>query len=204
MKGDKAPGPDGFNACFFQKMWHVVGEDVIAAVRSFFESGSLLKEMNHISITLVPKVPNPSTWKDFQPISCCNLVYKCISGILARRLQCVLPELIDKAQVAFIPGRSISDNILVAQEFLCDYHRENTTPRSTIKVDILKVFDIVRWDFLLNLLITMGFPSRFIAWIMECITTPQFSVNINGELAGFFGSSRSIDKVILYPLTCLS
>ena len=86
MKADKAPGLDGFNACFFQKMWHVVGEDVIAAVRSFFESGSLLKEMNHISITLVPKVPNPSTWKDFRPISCCNLVYKCISGILARRL----------------------------------------------------------------------------------------------------------------------
>ena len=46
MNPDKAPGPDGYTAGFFQKMWHVVGTDVCAAVRSFFESGRLLKEFN--------------------------------------------------------------------------------------------------------------------------------------------------------------
>ena len=93
MKPDKAPRPDGYNAFFFQKMWHIVGEDVVAAVRSFFHSGSLLKELNHTGLTLVPKVPNASFMKDFRPIA----IYKCISSILARRLQKVLPDLIDKA-----------------------------------------------------------------------------------------------------------
>ena len=114
MKPDKAPGPDGYNAFFFQKMWHIVGEDVVAAVRSFFHSGSLFKELNHTAITLVPKVPNASSMKDYRPIACCNLIYNCIRSILARRLQKVLPYLIDKAQTAFVPGWSISDNILLA------------------------------------------------------------------------------------------
>ena len=87
MKADKSPGPDGFNAGFFQKLWHIVGNDVIYAVTSFFESGKLLKEFNHTSLTLVPKVQNPTRMTDFRPISCCNLIYKCMSGILANRLK---------------------------------------------------------------------------------------------------------------------
>ena len=42
-----------------------------------------LKKLNHTSLTLVPKGPNPSKMNDFRPISCCNLVYKCISSIIA-------------------------------------------------------------------------------------------------------------------------
>ena len=39
MKPDKAPRPDRYSAGFFQKMWHIVGVDVCAAVKSFFDSG---------------------------------------------------------------------------------------------------------------------------------------------------------------------
>ena len=54
MKPDKAPGPDGYTAGFFQKMWPVVGNDVCAAVKSFFDSRRLLKAYNCTAITLVP------------------------------------------------------------------------------------------------------------------------------------------------------
>ena len=162
----------------------------MAAVQSFFESGKLLKELNHTTITLVPKCQNSSKLKDFRPISCCNLIYKCISGILARRLKAILPEMIDKAQSTFILGRNISDNILLAQELLHNYHRKDIKSRCTIKVDILKAYETVNWRFLLDLLASMGFPLQFIKWVKQCITSPRFSVNINGELVGFFGSSR--------------
>ena len=148
MKPDKAPGPDGYTAFFFQQMWHIVGLDVISAAQSFFADGKLLKEHNATSITLVPKIPNPSNLSDYCPISCCNLFYKCISGIPAQRLKSILPEVINAAQSAFVPGRSISDNILIAQELLCDYHRPNTKARNTVKVDILKAYDTVSWKFL--------------------------------------------------------
>ncbi|KAA8519329.1 hypothetical protein F0562_013585 [Nyssa sinensis] len=36
IQGDKAPGPDGYCAAFFQKNWQLVGQDVIQAVSHFF------------------------------------------------------------------------------------------------------------------------------------------------------------------------
>ena len=42
LKNNKAPGPDGFNAGFFKRMWHIMGEDVIKAVSSFFQTRRML------------------------------------------------------------------------------------------------------------------------------------------------------------------
>ena len=38
----------------------------------------------------------------------------------------------------------------------------------------------------------MGFPGKYIHWIRLCITSPSFSVQVNGELAGYFQSSRGL------------
>jgi hypothetical protein len=54
---DKAPGPDGFSSCFFKKSWDVVGQDFCLAMRDFFESGALLKQINHCIIALFPNQP---------------------------------------------------------------------------------------------------------------------------------------------------
>ena len=58
-------------------------------------------------------------------------------------------------------------------------------PRCSLKVDLMKAYDSVRWDFLLVILRTVGFPSRMVNWIGECISTTRFLVSIKGELHGF-------------------
>ena len=47
-------------------------------------------------------------------------------------------------------------------------------------------------EVLLDLLRALRFPQKFIGWIRECICTPKFSLNINGEMTGFFGSARGL------------
>ncbi|KAL0293553.1 UNVERIFIED_CONTAM: hypothetical protein Sradi_6930300 [Sesamum radiatum] len=189
---DSAPGPDGFSSCFFKATWTIIGEDVCQAVMEFFNHGRLLKQLNATLITLIPKVQMPMKVGDFRPISCCNVVYKIITKIMVKRMHLVLEKLIDSCQNAFVPGRSISDNILLAQELLSGYNQKKLPPRCTVKVDLQKAYDMVDWDYLLAVLRLFKFPNRFIMWIEQCITTASFSISLNGSIHGFFSSSRGL------------
>nr|ABD96942.1 hypothetical protein [Tarenaya spinosa] len=158
----------------------------------FFRNGKLLKELNATIITLVPKIPEAINLGDFRPISCCNFLYKVISKIIANRLQLLLPWLISGNQAAFQKGRSMGDHIMLAAELVKDYNRPSAEPSAMLKIDIKKAFDSISWDFILDILRALDLPLVFIGWIRECITSPSFSVAINGELAGFFRGKRVI------------
>jgi hypothetical protein len=152
----------------------------------------MLKEMNATSISLIPKVANPTRLTNFCPISCCNTVYKCIAKILVRRIKAVLPSLVGPYQIAFISGRRISDNILLSQELMKGYQKFTGPACCAMKVDLMKAYDSVQWDFIDATLIKMGFPRTVIDWIMVCVTSCQFSININGELTGYFQGGRGL------------
>lgn len=58
--GDKAPGPDGYSSQFFKDTWDIVRDDICDAVLDFFNKGKMLKQLNTTTITLIPKVKNPT------------------------------------------------------------------------------------------------------------------------------------------------
>ncbi|KAJ0442264.1 putative RNA-directed DNA polymerase [Helianthus annuus] len=132
---NKAPGADGYTSAFFKKTWSVIRDDVIKAVQDFFEEGKLLQELNHTIIALVPKVVTPSIVMEYRPISCCNVVYKCISKIMADRIKDYLRMIVSISQSAFVPGKKITDNILLTQELMHNYHRNAGPPRCAFKID---------------------------------------------------------------------
>lgn len=67
-------------------------------------------------ITLIPKTKEPTLMKDFKPISLCNILYKIVARAITNRLKLILGDIIDPHQSAFIPGRAISDNIIIGFE----------------------------------------------------------------------------------------
>jgi hypothetical protein len=192
IRANKAPGPDGFSAEFFKAAWPIVGKEVVKAIKNFFLSGMLLKEVNATIITLVPKKINPSSMGDFRPISCCNVIYKCITKILSNRMLPFLADLVGMNQSAFIPSRSISENVLLAQEIVRNYHKGNGKPRCTLKIDLMKAYDSVNWEFMIYCLHCFGFPEKFLSWIKECITSPKFSICLNGTLVGYFEGKKGL------------
>jgi len=114
----KASGPDSFPAAFYQKSWATTGSEVCEAVLNFLNGGSLDTKLNATNLVLIPKISNPSRVTEYRPISLCNVIYKLISKVLANRLKRVLPSVISLEQSAFILGRLITDNVLVAFETL--------------------------------------------------------------------------------------
>lgn len=110
----KAPGVDGFPARFYQRNWATIKEEVINAVKVFFATGKMPDNVNDTAIVLIPKVDQPEIVKDFRPISLCTVLYKVLAKCMVNRLRPMLGELISMNQSAFVPGRLIMDNALVA------------------------------------------------------------------------------------------
>lgn len=94
----KAPGPDGYPGFFYQTYWGIVNETTRLAVKSFFNNGYILKELNHTNLILIPKTPAPEKLTQFRPISLCNLSLKIITKILANRLKLFLNQIISPQQ----------------------------------------------------------------------------------------------------------
>ncbi|XP_039056151.1 uncharacterized protein LOC120198995 [Hibiscus syriacus] len=186
------PVPMAILLIFFKHAWPIISEDVIAAIKHFFQESFLLPAFNATTIALVLKIPNPSKVKDFRLISCCSVFYKAISKILLRRLQILIPDIISLNQTAFIKGRSILDNTLLAQELVRGYNRKNISPRCSLKIDIHKAFDTLNWDFISTILQSIGMPSTFINWIELCFSTARFSISFNESLIGFFKGAKGI------------
>uniref|UniRef100_A0A2N9GCH6 Reverse transcriptase domain-containing protein n=1 Tax=Fagus sylvatica TaxID=28930 RepID=A0A2N9GCH6_FAGSY len=182
MHPTKAPGPDGISAIFFQTYWHIVGHDFTSAILDFLNSGNMLRCVNFTHIVMIPKTKSPESITQFRPISLCNVIYKTISKVLANRLKVILPSIISESQSAFVPGRLIFDNILVAFEsfhYLKNKRRGKTTHMAA-KLDMSKAYDRVEWGYLEALMLRLGFNRIWVEIIMKCITTVHYSVLLNG------------------------
>ncbi|CAH9143761.1 unnamed protein product [Cuscuta epithymum] len=150
MHPDKAPGSDGMNPAFFQAYWDIVGPEVAQLVSGIFESGSLPKELNVTNLVLIPNKDKPENMGDWRPIALCNVVYKIFSKVLANRLKRILNDLVDDNQSAFIPGRSIINNVVVAFETHHYLKRKSSGKEGYVamKLDMSKAYDRVSWRFL--------------------------------------------------------
>jgi len=122
----KAPGPDGFGVCFYQQHWDTIGEEVRKEALEFLNKGTFDPSFNSTFIVLIHKVQDSVFVGDFRPISLCHVMYKLVAKVLANRLKKVLAALIFPNQSAFVPGRLITNNIIVAYETL---HTMNTRMR---------------------------------------------------------------------------
>ncbi|KAG8367282.1 hypothetical protein BUALT_Bualt16G0056200 [Buddleja alternifolia] len=193
MAANKTPGPDGMSPLFYKTYWDIVGIDVVKAVTHFFETGHLLKAMNHTFITLIPKSNKANKVEQFRPISLCNVSYKIISKIIAQRIKPLLDSLISPNQLAFVPGRNISDNSIITHEIMHSINSHSgKIGLMAIKIDMAKAYDRVEWPLLLDILLKFGFHQTFVNWIKTSISTTSFSTLVNGSPFGFFHPTRGI------------
>ena len=82
------------NALFYQKFWHIVGDDLIATMSDFLNSGTMLLDINYTHVVLILKVKSLERISYYRPISLCNVIYKIILKVLANRLKLIFPKLI--------------------------------------------------------------------------------------------------------------
>eukprot|EP00253_Pinus_taeda_P024332 PITA_24332 len=193
FKKDKSPGLDGWTIKFYLAFYEILGHDLLKVVEESRTTGTLYHAINSTFIALIPKTDSPSSFDDYRPISLCNFLYKIISKIIANRLRLILSRHIAPQQFAFLDSRQIHEAIGSAQQAI---HSIWTRQLKGIilKIDLSKAFDRVSWLYIKMLLIHLGFPLNYITWTMAYITTPTFSVLINGSTSHFFHSERGLGQ----------
>lgn len=99
---------------------------------------------------MIPKKDNADNMKDLRPIALCNVLYKIIAKVLANQLRVIFPYVITENQSAFVPGRSITDNVLVAFELLyyMEQKKRGAEGEVALKLDVSKAYDRVDWGCL--------------------------------------------------------
>lgn len=190
---DKAPGPGGLNARAIQPNWALFGPTFLKEVKEFFVTGSMKSSVTMTKLVLIPKVEEPTRVEHFRPISICNVIYKTISKVLAIRLKPFMGSCITRAQAAFVPGRNISDNVILLREVLHSFGlKDYKNQEFCLKVDLSKAFDRMDWDYLQTMLSLYGISSKMVTWIMGCVRSAKFSIVINGSADGFFVPQSSL------------
>ncbi|GJW12946.1 zinc knuckle CX2CX4HX4C containing protein [Tanacetum coccineum] len=190
----------------------IVSNDVTRAVQEFFTNGTLLKELNHTIIALIPKIASPSCINDYRPKSCCNVMYKCISKILSNRLKDSLKDLVSLNQSVFVPGRRISDNILITQEIMHNYHLDHGPPRDCKEL-IEKVQNRIR-DWKNKSLSAAGrlqllcsvIGSMHIYWASVLILPTRILLDLKQLMRGFIwcqGNIRKGKAKVIWDVVCL-
>lgn len=156
-----------------------------------------LSPLNNTYIALIPKVKNPSSPRDFRPISLCNVVMKLVTKTIANRVKKILHVVIDKEKNAFVGGRLITDNALISLECFHWMKKKKKKKKGkkvvmALKLDISKAYDRIEWDFVREVLLSMGFPVTMVQLIYRCITLVSHQALINGQPSSVIKPERGL------------
>ncbi|KAL8094028.1 hypothetical protein AgCh_035786 [Apium graveolens] len=186
MHPEKAAGPDGYSPAFFQHLWGLVGKDVFDCCKKWLDDNVFPADFTSSNLVLIPKKDNVEKLTDVRPITLCNVVYKILAKVLENRLKCILSDIISENQSAFVPGRSITDNVLIAFEMIHFMKRKKGSQDGEValKLDISKAYDRVNWHYLWHRLRIMGFSEEWVRWIKLCVTTVHYTAVSNGDING--------------------
>lgn len=107
----------------------MIEHDFTVAVQSIFRMGFLPKGANSTIWALIPKKTDSMEMNDYRPNACCNVQFKVVSKILANRLKSILPRILLENQCAFVQGRLLMENVLLASELVKDYHKDSVSTK---------------------------------------------------------------------------
>ena len=204
---NKTPGTDGFTSEFYKFFWPELCTEMIASFNYAFHSGTLSISQKRGIISLIPKKDKDTSLpENLRPIAFLNVDYKILTKVIAKRLEKLLPKIINPDQTGYVKGRYSGENVRLIQDIMF-YTKRMNSPGIAIFLDFRKAFDSIEWEYLKAALKAFNFGPNLLKWIdvlyneaSSCVINTSFSFFLS--LLSFACNAMS-DKAVLYLACCL-
>jgi hypothetical protein len=144
---NRAPGPDGFPAEFYQIFWDTIKVDLLALFSSIHAGQLELFHLNFGEIILLPKINQADKIQQYRPICLLNVSFKNFTKVATLRLNNVADHVVRPSQTTFMQGRNILDGVVTLHETVHELHSKKLNG-VILKLDFEKAYDNVKWSFL--------------------------------------------------------
>ena len=192
----KTPGTDGLPAEFYRFFWPDIGHDLIASYNFSFQHGMLSMSQRRGIISLIPKKSKDKTiLESLRPISLLNVDYNILTKVIAKRIEKVLPTLINPDQTGYVKGRYIGENVSLIYD-LIHYADKLNQKGIAVFLDFKKAFDSIEWNYLLETLQPFNFGNDIQNWIKIFYNNVTSCVLNNGHASTFSPYIGESDKVV--------
>lgn len=181
FKKGKSPGEDGLPVEFYLTFWDILAPDLLTVFSEFERLDRLPDSFRTGIVTLLHKQKDRTDLRNWRPITLLNIDCKLFSKILASRMSLFLDGVIHPDQACAIPGRKITDSLILIRDTIC-YARDRNIRLVVLNLDFEKAFDRVSHQYLFQVLAKMGFPDRFIAWVGLLYRDITSKIIVNGHL----------------------
>jgi hypothetical protein len=187
---DSSPGPDGIPYMVYKKYWNFMGPVILSAWKHSLNTGNLPPSHLESVITLLPKEgKDTKDIKNWRPITLSNCDSKIITKAISLKTSKVLESIIDPSQTAYVPGRSVADN-LRSNFFYKNHCNKNNIDAVLISLDAKKAFDSVDHKYIEETLIAYGFGPGFI----QIFKTLYRNITARILINGFASESIKIER----------
>ena len=151
-----------------------------------FNIGKLPSSQTIGIISLILKGEKPKELLDsWRPITLLNSIYKLISGVIAQRINLVLPSIIHNDQCGFVKGQHIGDCIRTTYDVI-EYAKNNNKTSLLLLIDLKKAFDSISFKFIEQTLIYFGFGANLRKWINILLHDFKACINHSGNVSQLF------------------
>lgn len=181
MAKKKASGPDCIPLEFYITFWEHIGPVLLSMLNHGIDVGAYSVEIVKGVMLLIPKNKgNPLMVNNRRPITLLNLGLKIGTKAMEMRTDDEMNTFVSWHQHGFLKGRSIHNSLLLANEMA---YKASRYERDLImlKLDEVKAFDSLEWDFIKVLLDHIGFGPRFLAFFHAITGNASSVLRINGR-----------------------
>ena len=185
-KNDKAPGLTGFTYAFYKFFWTDIKTFFTNMANFSYDCRLLPDSLRRGVITLLPKGEKPTDeLKNLRPVTLLPAEYKLISGSIAKRINNLLPELINVQQVGFVPGRFIGECIRTTYDTF-EWAKNKQIVGMLLLIDFEKAFDSVSFAYIEKMLHFFGFGEGLVKWVTLLLNNFSACINLAGNLTTLF------------------